>query len=472
MDYLNRRQFLQNASLISLTALFPGTSSWAYSNGNPGSTDNKLIVILLRGAIDGLSVVIPYGDSRYYSVRPTIAIPKPGQELGALDLNGYFGLHPALEPLLPFWQAKTLAFVHASGSPDPTRSHFDAQDYMETGVPGKKFVTSGWLNRLVSALPANKSPVQALSLGAVLPRIFAGPAEVGSAPRTISGNKIVLDRPVIGDLFSELYSDQSTDLGKAFAEGMAAHRNIEEAMAQPDNSSASAGSQNTGAPTRTTAPPIQKGAENYAPYNPFSRAGIGEDTHNMANTNNTPVAVLLAEQKAASRGAPNPKSYGDFGRQLALLMNRDNSIQIAFTDFGGWDTHVNQGSGKGQLANRLGPLAAGLSELVNGLGPLYKKTTIVVMSEFGRTVKENGNNGTDHGHGNAIWLLGGNIHGGKVYGRWADLSENSLYQGRDLPATTDFRDVLCYILNNQLAVSKKSLVNIFPDFTMSAKPLV
>jgi uncharacterized protein (DUF1501 family) len=452
MDYLNRRQFLQNASLISLASLFPGTSSWAYSNGNPGSTDAKLIVILLRGAIDGLSVVIPYGDSRYYAVRPTIAIPKPGQELGALDLNGYFGMHPALEPLLPFWQAKTLAFVHASGSPDPTRSHFDAQDYMETGVPGKKFITSGWLNRLVSELPSNKSPVQALSLGAVLPRIFAGPAEVGSAPRTISGNKIVLDRPMIGDLFSELYCDQKSELGKAFAEGMAAHKTIEEAMAQPGPQVA------------------QNSAGAYAPYNPFSRSGLSDG--NMDNTKNASIEALLAEQKAASRGAPNPKSYGDFGRQLALLMNRDNSIQVAFTDFGGWDTHVNQGGGKGQLANRLGPLAAGLSELVNGLGPLYKKTTIVVMSEFGRTVKENGNNGTDHGHGNAIWLLGGNIHGGKVYGRWGDLSENSLYQGRDLPATTDFRDILCYVLNNHLTVSKKSLVNIFPEFTMSAKPLV
>jgi len=232
------------------------------------------------------------------------------------------------------------------------------------------------------------------------------------------------------------------------------------------------------APRQAT--PLQSNTDHYAPYNPFSRTGLsgtsepgsGDNTSDMANKKNATIESLLAEQKAASRGAPNPKSYGDFGRQLALLMNRDNSIQIAFTDFGGWDTHVNQGSGKGQLANRLGPLAAGLSELVNGLGPLYKKTTIVVMSEFGRTVKENGNNGTDHGHGNAIWLLGGTIHGGKVYGRWSDLNENSLYQGRDVPATTDFRDVLCYVLNNHLAVSKKSLANIFPDFTMSAKPLV
>lgn len=421
MYYLNRRKFLQNASLVSLSTLFPGTHSWAYSNGNPASKDGKLIVILLRGAIDGLSVVVPYADDRYYALRPTIAIPRPGGEAGVLDLNGHFGMHPSLQPLLPFWQDKSLAFVHASGSPDPSRSHFDAQDYMETGMPGKKFVTSGWLNRLVSELPANNSPVQALSLGDVLPRIFAGPARIGSAPRTLTGNKIVLDRPVVGDLFSELYSDKNTDLGRAFAEGMAAHKTIEDAM----------------------------------------------DPVGASNLN-----ALAAEQKAASRGAPNPKSYGSFGRQLALLMHRDNSIQVAFTDFGGWDTHVNQGSGKGQLANRLQPLAAGLAELVTGLGPLYKKTTIIVMSEFGRTVRENGNNGTDHGHGNAIWLLGGTIHGGKVYGRWADLADNNLYQGRDLPTTTDFRDVLSYVLNNHLSVSRKSLDSIFPGFNMSTNPLV
>jgi uncharacterized protein (DUF1501 family) len=454
MYILNRRQFLQNASLISLSALLPGTSSWAFSNGNINSTNNKLIVILLRGAIDGLSVVPPYGDNRYYDLRPTIAIAKPGQDQGVIDLNGYFGMHPALAPLLPFWQAKTLAFVQAAGSPDPTRSHFDAQDYMETGIPGKKMVTSGWLNRLVCEVPSNKSPLQALSLGAVLPRIFAGTAEVGSAPRTISGNKIVLDRPVIGDLFSELYSDQSSQLGRAYADGMAAHKTIEEAMTEP--------------PKPASSQPIAN-ADTPAQFNPFSRSGVSNASENDGK--NSTIDALMAEQKAASRGAPSPKNNGDFGKQLALLMNRDNSIQIAFTDFGGWDTHVNQGNGKGQLANRLSPLAAGLAELVNGLGPLYKQTTIVVMSEFGRTVKENGNRGTDHGHGNAMWLLGGNINGGKVYGRWSDLNESNLYQGRDLPATTDFRDVLCYVLNDHLSVSKKSLANIFPGFTMSGKAL-
>ena len=441
MYYINRRQFLRNASLISLSALFPGTSSWAYSNGNPASKSNKLIVILLRGAIDGLSIVVPYSDNRYYAVRPSIALPKPGNDLGVLDLDGTFGLHPALAPLLPFWRSKGLAFVHASGSPDPTRSHFDAQDYMESGAPGRKVIASGWLNRLIAELPANGSPVQALSLGAVLPRIFSGPAKIGCASRNLNENKSVLDRPIIADYFSDLYRDRGTPLGQAFAEGMAAHKSIEDAMTEV----------------------IDANAQSMSP---------NAHTSDNINGRNSTLAALAVEQKQASRGAPYPKNYGEFGKQLATLMNRDPSIQVIFTDFGGWDTHVNQGNGKGQLANLLGPLGAGLANLARGLGPTYGRTTIVVMSEFGRTVKENGNNGTDHGHGNAMWILGGAVPGGKIYGRWSGLKETELYEGRDVPATTDFRDVLCYLLNNNLSVSKKSLANIFPDFNMSAKPLV
>ncbi len=441
MYYLNRRQFLQSASVFSLSALFPGTNSWAYSSNNPGATNNKLIVILLRGAIDGLSVVAPYGDDRYYSLRPNIALARPGSDSGVLDLDGHFGMHPSLAPLLPFWRSKGLAFVHSSGSPDPTRSHFDAQDYMESGCPGRKVISSGWLNRLVAELPSNESPVQALNLGAVLPRIFSGPAKIGSASRNLNNNKTILDKPIINDYFSQLYRDQGTDLGQAFAEGMAAHKSIEDAMAAATDPNAQAMSP-------------------------------GAYTNDNASPQNRNVAALVAEQKEASRGAPQPKSYGDFGKQLATLINRDPTIQIAFTDFGGWDTHVNQGNGKGQLANLLKPLATELANLAYGLGPLYGKTNIIVMSEFGRTVKENGNSGTDHGHGNVMWLLGGTTPGGKVYGRWSGLRENDLYEGRDVPITTDFRDVLCFTLNNHLAVSKKSLANIFPDYTMSNKPLV
>ncbi len=435
MYYLNRRQFLRSAYLVSLAGFLPSANSWAYSAGSADPNSSKLIIILLRGAVDGLNVVVPYGDNDYYSLRPTIAVARPGNNAGAIDLDGHFGMNPALEPLLPLWQSKGLAFVHASGSPDPTRSHFDAQDYMESGMPGVKMVSSGWLNRLVETLPSNQSPVQALNLGAVLPRIFAGTAKVGSAPRNLKENKIVLDRPAVADYFSQLYRDEGTDLGQAFAEGMSAHKTIESALSDAENN-----------PAMNTTP--------------------------NATGQSQSLSALASEQKAASRGAPLPKNYGDFGNQLGKLMNHDPSIQIAFTDFGGWDTHVNQGNGTGQLANRLKPLAAGLYELAYALGPLYKNTTIVVMSEFGRTVKENGNMGTDHGHGNVMWLMGGTIPGGKVYGRWSNLKPNNLYEGRDVPATTDFRDVICYVLNNHLALSRKSLSTVFPDFTMSNRPLV
>jgi uncharacterized protein (DUF1501 family) len=434
MHYLNRRQFLKSAYLVSLAGLLPSANSWAYSSGSAGSNSNKLIVIMLRGAVDGLSVVAPYGDNLYYALRPTIALAKPGNDAGVLDLDGHFGMNPAMEPLLPFWRSKGLGFVVASGSPDPTRSHFDAQDYMETGVPGGKMMTSGWLNRLVQEIPSNDSPVQALNLGAIMPRIFAGTGKVGSASRNLNDNKLVLDKPIIGDYFSQLYRDEGTDLGQAFAEGMAAHKTIENAL-----------SESTG--------PSDQSMTNGANGGPSASA-------------------LVSEQKAASRGAPSPKNYNNFGSQLGRLMTRDPSIQIAFTDFGGWDTHVNQGNGRGQLANKLRPLSEGLAELAQSLGPLYGRTTIMVMSEFGRTVKENGNNGTDHGHGNVIWLMGGPVAGGKVYGRWSNLAPNNLYEGRDVPATTDFRDVICYVLGNHMAVSRRSLANIFPDFNMSNRPLV
>ena len=178
------------------------------------------------------------------------------------------------------------------------------------------------------------------------------------------------------------------------------------------------------------------------------------------------------EQIIANRGAPLPKSFASFGKQLANLIHKDGTVQVAFIDFGGWDTHINQGTGKGQLANHLDPLAKGLAELVDGLRDLYRHTTIAVMSEFGRTAKENGNGGTDHGHGNVMWLLGGGMGGGKVYGRWSSLAEKDLHEGRDLPTSTDFRNVLSYLLANQMEVSDKALQSVFPSFKISTKDVL
>ena len=181
---------------------------------------------------------------------------------------------------------------------------------------------------------------------------------------------------------------------------------------------------------------------------------------------------LDMEQVSANRGAPVAKNYGGFGNQLANLFRRDASIQVAFTDLGGWDTHVNQGAGSGQLANNLSTMGKGLADLCQGLGPLLRNTTIVVMSEFGRTAHENGNGGTDHGHGNVMWVLGGEVPGGKVYARWPGLATKDLNEGRDLQTTTDFRSVLSWTLNEQLLVSRKELDRIFPGFTHKGDPFL
>jgi uncharacterized protein (DUF1501 family) len=413
---VKRREFLSLAAATCASYLVPHCRAWAYSNGQDNVDNKKLIVVILRGGIDGLNVVIPHGDSEYYAARPTIAIPR-----GSLyDLDGHFGMHPALSSLEPFWQNRTLAFVHASGSPDPTRSHFDAQDYLESGVPGSKVTSTGWLNRLLAQLPANSSPVRAISIGPTLPRIFSGPATVATIAPETKNRALVVDRPAIEQAFDQLYLGRKDELSKVYGEALAAHKEVNQALDIAEK----------------------------------------QDQH------------MQREQIIANKGAPLPRNYNYFGKQIAALFRTDPSVQVAFVDFGGWDTHVNQGAAQGQLANHLTPLAAGLADLAKGLGAQYANTQIIVMSEFGRTAHENGNGGTDHGHGNVIWLMGGSTPGGKVYARWNGLKNSGLYESRDLAATTDFRSVLCAALTEPMRLSSKDLSTIFPDFSYANNPFV
>lgn len=423
---MNRRDFLRAALLTPLGIPLFSQQSWAYSNGKEDPSQEKLVVILLRGGVDGLNVVVPYGDNRYKQIRPTIALSRGN---GLIDLDGYWGIHPALAPLLPLWKNKTMSFVHACGSPDRTRSHFDAQDYMESGVPGQKAVSTGWMNRLVAQLPSKNSPIQAISLGPVLPRICAGPATVATIAKAGGGGKgarqlqragLMAGSGNVPKVFSDMYGERSDDLGKAFADGKAARTKVDTIM-----------------------------KEAAAEEEPMTR-----------------------EQMLANRGALTPNSTPQFGTQLATLIRKDPSVQVAFIDFGGWDTHVREGAEEGQLANHLKPLANGLAEMVRGLGQSYQNTTIVVMSEFGRTARENGNGGTDHGHGNAMWILGGGNAGGKVFGRWGGLADSQLNDARDLPTTTDFRAVLSAILSDNLGLSKKQLAAVFPGFQAPGNPFV
>jgi uncharacterized protein (DUF1501 family) len=401
---MKRRQFLIQSSLFSASSLIAiGTDGWAArSFAAVDPNPQRLVVVFLRGAIDGLSVVVPYREPTYYTDRPTIAIPQPGQPNGALDLDGQFGLHPALSSLLPLWQQKSLAFVHACGSNDETRSHFDAQDYLESGTPGVKTTRDGWMNRLMGVM-SDKNPIQAVSVGATTPRILLGKRAVANlASGRGAGNRMQIDKPQVATAFDRLYSSNDA-LSQTYREGRVARTEL--------------------------------------------------------------LKDLEAEMKIANNGATLPNGFPGDAQRLAGLMSRDPRIQVSFLAVGGWDTHINQGASQGQLARNLEQLAKGLVALQSGLGAAYQHTTIVVMSEFGRTVKENGNGGTDHGHGNAIWLLGGGIRGGTVYGKWAGLEPAQRYQGRDLAVTTDFRDVLGTVLTQRLGVDKSKLQQVFPKYT-------
>jgi uncharacterized protein (DUF1501 family) len=369
----------------------------------------RLIVILLRGAVDGLNVVIPYDERGYYEGRPTIAIGRPGTDQGALPLDGHFGLHPALGSLLPLWNDKKLAFVHAAGSPDATRSHFDAQLFIENGTPGHSTTPDGWMNRLLDALPGPHGPTDAVSIGLTLPQILKGTLPVANLLIGPEGARpMPIDQPEIGRAFDRLYGGDDP-ISEAYKQGRA------------------------------------------------TRAEL--------------VGDLASEMRRADNGAPQPGGFPAEAARLAHLIGQNRHIRLAFLSLGGWDTHVNQGKAKGQLANRLQPLGDGLAALAKGLGNAWDDTIAVVLSEFGRTVRENGNGGTDHGHGNVIWVLGGGVRGGRVYGDWPGLATPQLYKGRDLPVTTDYRTVLAAIIERHLGVDDRRLVQIFPGLAAARSDL-
>jgi len=399
---MNRRHFLAGSLLLPF-----GQAGWMARAAEAPAGQRRLVVIFLRGAVDGLSVVVPYGDDDYYGVRRSIALPPPGRDGGVLALDGHFGLHPALAPLLPFWQAGSLGFVQACGSPDPTRSHFDAQLYMENGTPGRGATSDGWLNRLLAELPGPHVPTQALSFGAQMPRILAGPQAVANIPSGAAAEKpLAIDRPGVNDAFARLYGGDDK-LSRTFQQSTQSRQQMQADMA----------------------------------------GGMMDDK----------------EQIAANNGAPLPDGFPGDAARLARMMRQDPQIRVAFLALGGWDTHVNQGNAQGQLAGRLKPLGEGLSKLVTGLGPAFQDTLIIVMSEFGRTVHENGNGGTDHGHGTVLWLLGGTVVGGKVHGAWPGLAANRLYQQRDLAVTSDFRDVIGPAAIRHLRLPGGAAATLFPN---------
>ena len=377
----------------------------AFAADPQGARKKVLVAIFQRGAADGLNIVVPHGERRYYDLRPTIAVPRPvaniAGEDAAIDLDGFFGLNPALAALKPLWQQQQLAIVHAAGSPDPTRSHFDAQDYMESGTPGLKGTPDGWLNRALPAEQGQMSPVRAISLGPALPRSLRG-AQSAIAVENLN-NFTVRD--------------------KAAAKTM-------EAL--------------------------------YASTSDRILNGTGRETFEA-------VALLQSIQKTPYQpegGASYPKGrFGDSLRQIAQLIKADVGVEVAFADIGGWDHHVNEVGAKasvGQLPNVLRDFGDSLAAFYRDLGDRMEDVVVVTMSEFGRTAKENGNRGTDHGHANAMFVMGGPVRGGKVYGKWPGLAPEQLNEQRDLALTTDFRDVLGEAVYGHLG--NHAIASVFPGY--------
>jgi uncharacterized protein (DUF1501 family) len=356
-----------------------------------------LVAIFQRGAADGLNVVVPYGDPSYYALRPNIAIPKSD----VIELDGFFGLHPSLEALKPIFDAKQLAIVEATGSPDPTRSHFDAQDYMESGTPGLKATRDGWLNR---ALPPGKSPispVRAVSLGTNLSRTLRGP---NSAIAVSNLNDFQIRDMQSSNTFEGMYEGSLDKVLK----------------------------------------------------------GTGRETFDAVRI----LQSVQGQKYTPSGDAKYPNGrFGQSMMQIARLIKANVGVEVAFADVGGWDTHVNEVGARpseGQLARLLGEFGNGLGAFYRDLGDRMQDVVVVTMSEFGRTAKENGNRGTDHGHANCMFVMGGDVKGGKVYGKWPGLEKEQLYEGRDLNTTTDFREVLGSLVTRHLGA--RNLAKVFPDF--------
>jgi uncharacterized protein (DUF1501 family) len=405
---ISRRVFLRAGALglvsFGFDPLFLGRAAYAAALPGARRSGRTLVCLFQRGAVDGLSMVVPHGEPEYYRDRPRIAIPRSA----VIDLDGHFGLHPRLAALKPLWDAGSLAVVPAAGSPDPTRSHFDAQDYMESGTPGVKSTTDGWANRYCqNAREHTDTPFRAVAFGPQLPRIMAGTAPALAIDDLrafgVGGRSGSSDR--LTRAFEALYEGSATGLlATSAGESFEAIRMLKAAN------------------------PAARGPEHGATY---PRGRLGESL-----------------------------------QQIAQLIKADLGLEIAFADMGGWDTHVNQGNDQGQLAQRLTELGQALAAFSTDLGERLRDVCVLTMSEFGRTVRENGTGGTDHGHGTAMLVMGGTVAGRQVAGRWPGLSASARHEGRDVAVTTDFRDLFGEILTRHLGA--RDLGQVFPGHALGA----
>jgi uncharacterized protein (DUF1501 family) len=384
----SRRGFMKGSALALVgTSAIPAflMKSVMAEATTAAANNRKLVVLFQRGAADGLNIVVPYREKNYYAMRPSIAI----QQKDVLDLDGFFGLHPRMAAFKPLYDQGHLAIVHAVGSPDPSRSHFDAQDYMESGTPGVKSTEDGWLNRALMDSPAPMGP-------GGKPSAFRAVALGSQVPRTLEGKQPAIAISNLADFSVAGKGPQPSAISNAFQ----------------------------------------------AMYDESSDAvlhGTGQKTFEAVKM--LKVADPAKYQPAAGVDYPNTP-FGSSLKQIAQLMKANLGVEAAFSDIGGWDTHQNQGGATGQLANRLTEFSNGIAAFWKDMGDDSENITLVTMSEFGRTARQNGTGGTDHGHANVMFVLGGRVRGGKVYGRWPGLNDGQLNEGRDLTVTTDFRRVL------------------------------
>jgi uncharacterized protein (DUF1501 family) len=405
---VTRRGFLRGGALALVgTSVIPAflTRSVYAEVTRAAASKKKLVVIFQRGACDGLNVVVPFAEKNYYAMRPTIGI----QAKDLMELDGFFGLHPAMASMKPLFDQGHLAMVQAAGSPDPSRSHFDAQDYMESGTPGVKSTVDGWLNRALQVEPERTKPsvFRAVALGAEVPRTLEGRvpaiAVANLADFSVGGKQAQAGAE--SSAFQMMYDDSSDAL----------------------------------------------------------LHGTGTDTFEA-------VKMLKATNPASyvpAAGVEYPKSaFGNSLKQVAQLLKANLGVEAAFSDVGGWDTHQNQGGAEGQLAGRLRDFSDTIAAFWQDMGDEAENVTLVTMSEFGRTARQNGTGGTDHGHANVMFVLGGTVKGGKVYGKWPGLADEQLNEGRDLVVTTDFRRVLGEAAYKTLGVRKLDVV--FPGAKVDA----
>jgi uncharacterized protein (DUF1501 family) len=411
MRCCTRRSFMKSGAmaLLGLGSVPRFLVRTAYAEGR-AARPKILIAIFQRGAVDGLSMVVPHGDRDYYGSRGSIAVARPaaGAADATVDLDGFFGLHPAMQPLKPLWDDRHLSIVHACGSPDTTRSHFDAQDYMESGTPGVKTTQDGWLARGLQAVPAAPaSPFRAVAMGPQL-------------PRALRGDVAAVAMGTVADF------DVKQDMGRMGGGTVNARRGFESLYEQ----------------------------------------GVKDILHGTGRETFDAVKMLRAanpQRFAPDNGAQYPRGrLGESLKQIAQLIKADVGLEVAFADMGGWDTHANQGNEKGQLAQRLAEFSQSLAALYRDLGDRMADVVILTMSEFGRTVRENGNRGTDHGHATAMLVLGGPVKGGRMAGSWPGLAREQLYEQRDLAVTTDFRNLFAEVAVRHLGVA--ATAPLFPGF--------